>query len=98
MAYIAREIKDRIAEGDDIFIFEKLNENTVKLTPAPTTIYERGTTIDKALLQPIEDRTVWLMNRFFDPITANKFRIEFDSLDGLVVEGHWDVTNKRITG
>ena len=55
MAYTPREIKDRVAVGDDIFIVEDLGDNRIKLIPAPTHVSEPGTPINKALLQPIED-------------------------------------------
>lgn len=55
MAYTPREIKDRVAVGDDIFIVEDLGNNRIKLIPAPTQVLEPGTPVNKALLQPIED-------------------------------------------
>ncbi len=55
MAYTRREIKDRVAVGDDIFIVEDLGNNRIRLIPAPTHISEPGTPVNKALLQPIED-------------------------------------------
>jgi len=55
MAYTPREIKDRIAVGDDIFQVEDLGDNRIRLIPAPTHVSEPGTPINKALLQPIED-------------------------------------------
>jgi hypothetical protein len=55
MVYIPREIKDRIAVGDDIFIVEDLGNNRIRLIPAPTQVLEPGTPVNKALLQPIED-------------------------------------------
>ena len=55
MAYTPREIKDRVAVGDDIFIIENLGDNRIKLIPAPTHVSEPGTPVNKALLQPIED-------------------------------------------
>ena len=55
MAYTPREIKDRVAVGDDIFIVEDLGGNRIRLIPAPTHVSEAGTPVNKALLQPIED-------------------------------------------
>jgi hypothetical protein len=55
MAYTPREIKDRVAVGDDIFLVEDLGNNRIRLIPAPTHISEPGTPVNKALLQPIED-------------------------------------------
>jgi microcystin-dependent protein len=55
MAYTPREIKDRVAVGDDIFIVEDLGNNRIRLIPDPIHVSEPGTPINKALLQPIED-------------------------------------------
>ena len=55
MAYTPREIKDRVAVGDDIFQVEDLGDNRIRLIPAPTHVSEPGTPVNKALLQPIED-------------------------------------------
>jgi hypothetical protein len=55
MAYTPREIKDRVAVGDDIFIVEDLGNNRIRLIPAPTHVSEPGTPVNKALLQAIED-------------------------------------------
>ena len=55
MAYTPREIKDRVAVGDDIFIVEDLGNNRIRLIPAPTHVSEPGTPVNKELLQPIED-------------------------------------------
>jgi hypothetical protein len=55
MAYTPREIKDRVAVGDDIFLVEDLGDNRIRLIPTPTHVSEPGTPVNKALLQPIED-------------------------------------------
>lgn len=96
MAYVAREIKDRVALGDDCFYMEELEDGRILLTPAPDSITETGTDINKSLLQLIEDRVVWLMNRVFDDTTANPFNISFASLDGLTVTGVWNEAQTRI--
>ena len=96
MAYISREIKDRIAIGDDCFYMEQLGDGRVRLTPAPDTVVEQGTDINRALLQLMEDRIVWLMNSIFNNISANPFTINFNSLDGLTVEGVWNESMSRI--
>ena len=96
MAYISRDIKDRIAIGDDCFYMEQLGDGRVRLTPAPDTVVEAGTDINKALLQLMEDRIVWLMNSIFNNISANPFTMEFNSLDGLTVEGVWNESLSRI--
>ena len=52
--YIAPEIKDRVAVGDDLYtITDSIGKK--KLTPSPTEVAEPGTEINKALLQPIAD-------------------------------------------
>lgn len=96
MAYIARNIKDRIAIGDDCFYMEQLGDGRVRLIPAPDTVVETGTDINKALLQLMEDRIVWLMNSIFNNISANPFSIEFNTLDGLTIEGVWNEPLKRV--
>lgn len=96
MAYISREIKDRVAIGDDCFYMEELEDGRILLTPAPDSITETGTDINRALLQPIEDRVVWLMNRVFDDITSNPFMFAFDDLTGLTVTGVWNDSLGRI--
>jgi hypothetical protein len=55
MAFSARTVKDRVAVGDDIFTLTDLGGGKVKLTPAPTSVDEQGTPINKAYLQPIEN-------------------------------------------
>ena len=96
MAYIARDIKDRVAVGDDCFYMEQLGDGRVRLIPAPDSVSEVGTDINKALLQLMEDRIVWLMNSIFHNISANPFTIEFNTLDGLTVEGVWNESMRRI--
>lgn len=96
MAYVARDIKDRVALGDDCFYMEELEDGRIRLTPAPDSITEAGTDINKSLLQLIEDRVVLLMNRIFDDIAANPFNISFASLDGLTVTGVWNEAQTRI--
>ena len=96
MAYISRDIKDRVAVGDDCFYIEQLGDGRVRLIPAPDSVSEVGTDINKALLQLMEDRIVWLMNSIFNNISANPFTIEFNTLDGLTVEGVWNESLKRI--
>ena len=96
MAYVARTIKDRVAVGDDCFYMEQLPDGRVRLIPAPDSVAESGTPINKSLLQLIEDRVVLLMNRVLDDITANPFNYTFSSLDGLTVTGVWNSTQSRI--
>ena len=96
MAYISRDIKDRVAVGDDCFYIEQLEDGRVRLIPAPDSVSEVGTDINKALLQSMEDRIVWLMNSIFNNISANPFTMEFNSLDGLTVTGVWNESMRRI--
>lgn len=96
MAYISRDIKDRVAVGDDCFYLEQLGDGRVRLIPAPDSVSEVGTDINKDLLQSMEDRIVWLMNSIFNNISANPFTIEFNTLDGLTVTGVWNESMKRI--
>lgn len=96
MAYVSREIKDRVAIGDDCFYMEELGDGRIMLTPAPDSITETGTDINRALLQPIEDRVVWLMNRVFDDITSNPFMMAFSDLTGITVTGVWNEALGRI--
>ena len=52
--YIAPEIKDRVAVGDDLYQITD-SSGKKKLTPSPTEVSEPGTEINKALLQPMAD-------------------------------------------
>jgi len=63
MAYVARNITDRIALGDDKFTMETLPDGRIQLIPVPDEIIEQGTDVNRALLQPIENNVVWLINR-----------------------------------
>ena len=96
MAYISRDIRDRVATDDDVYILEQIQDDRYRLIPDPTLVIEPGTDINKLLLQLIEDRVVWLMNRVFDNINSNPFSITFDNLDGLSVTGIWNVSLNRI--
>lgn len=96
MVYTSREIKDRIAVGDDCFYMEQLPDGRVRLIPAPDNVVEAGTNINKALLQLIEDRVVLLMNRVLDDIVTNPFNITFSSLDGVSATGIWNTQSNRI--
>lgn len=97
MAYVSRDIKDRIAIGDDCFYIEQLSDGRVRLIPAPSGVSEAGTPVNKQLLQPIEDRVVWLMNHIFNDITSNPFSVSFETLDGVSVQsGIWNTALSRI--
>ena len=55
MAYIAPIIYDRDATGDDQYIMQDLGGGKVRLIPSPEEVREEGTSINKALMQPIVD-------------------------------------------
>lgn len=96
MAYISKDIKDRVAIDDDCYYLEELADGRVRLIPAPTKVIEVGTEINKALLQSFEDRIVWIMNSMFNDIYANPFTIKFTSLDGVTTNGVWNESLSRI--
>ena len=96
MIYTSRDIKDRIAIGDNKYYMEQLGDGRIMLTPAPDTVIESGTDVNRELLQLMEDRIVLLMNRVFSNITGNPFIMRFTSLDGLSVEGVWNESAGRI--
>ena len=96
MVYTSRDIKDRVALGDNKYYMEQLTDGRIMLTPAPDSVVEIGTDINRELLQLMEDRIVLLMNRVFTDITANPFIMTFASLTGLTVEGVWNESAGRI--
>jgi hypothetical protein len=97
MAYVSRNIRDRIAVGDDCFIIEDLPDGRKRLIPSPDSVDETGTDINKALLQPMEDNIIWLMNSVFNDITSNPFNFSFiDNLGGIETNGVWNVEKERI--
>lgn len=96
MIYTSRDIKDRIAIGDNKYYMTTLDDGRIMLTPAPDVVVENGTDINKELLQLMEDRITLLMNRVFSTITANPFIMRFNSLDELDVEGVWNEEIGRI--
>ena len=96
MAYVSREIKDRISFGDDCFRIVELDDGRIRLVPAPDSVMETGTDINKALLQLMEDRIVFLLNTLFNDITTNPFSVTFESIDGLTVTGVWNTSASRI--
>lgn len=96
MIYVSREIKDRVAIGDNKYYMTTLADGRIMLTPAPDVVVENGTDINKELLQIMEDRIVMLMNRVFNDLTANPFIMRFTSIDGYTANGVWNATSKRI--
>jgi hypothetical protein len=96
MIYTSREIKDRIALGDNKYYMEQLSDGRIMLTPAPDQVIEPGTDVNRELLQIMEDRIVLMMNTLFSGISANPFIMRFTSLDGLTVDGVWNKSAGRI--
>ena len=96
MVYASRDIKDRVALGDNKYYMTQLDDGRIMLTPAPDSVVEIGTDINRELLQLMEDRICLLMNRVFTDITANPFIMTFTSLAGLTVEGVWNESASRI--
>ena len=96
MAYTARIIKDRVAVGDDCFYMDQLPDGRVRLIPAPDSVAEPGTDINKSLLQLIEDRVVFLMNRVFDDVTGNPFNYTFNTITDVYVTGIWNSSTSRV--
>ena len=96
MVYISRDIKDRVALGDNKYYMTELEDGRIMLTPAPDSVVEVGTDINRELLQLMEDRIVLLMNRVFTDITANPFLMTFTSLEGFTVKGVWNESAGRI--
>ena len=95
MIYTSRDIKDRVALGDNKYYMTPLDDGRIMLTPAPDSVIEEGTDINKELLQLMEDRITLLMNRVFNDLTANPFLIKFVTFDGLSGNGVWNTSANR---
>ena len=50
-----KQIRDRVARGDDKFRLETLPDGRVRLIPAPDELQQDGTDVNAALMQPWED-------------------------------------------
>lgn len=96
MIYVSKDIKDRVALGDNKYIMTELDDGRVLLTPAPDKVIEEGTLINKELLQTMEDRITMLMNRLFGEIVENPFIMTLTSLDGLTTDGVWNESSSRL--
>ena len=96
MIYTSREIKDRVALGDNKYYMEQLGDGRIMLTPAPDQVIEPGTDVNKALLQDMENKITLILNTLFLGVSANPFIIRFTSLDGLTVEGVWNESASRL--
>ena len=96
MIYTSRNIRDRIAIGDNKYYMTQLDDGRIMLTPAPDAVIENGTEINKEFLQLMEDRITLLMNRVFNDVTSNPFIITFKSLDGITANGIWNESVGRI--
>ena len=90
MAYIAPEILDRVATGDDKYTVTELADGRKQLTPSPDSVSEPGTEINKALLQPMADALervdaaavpyvlYWWRRR---PMSASYYEVQSDGYD-----------------
>ena len=96
MVYTSRDIKDRVALGDNKYIMTDLGDGRIMLTPAPDSVVEIGTDINRELLQLMEDRIIMLMNRVFGDLVSNPFVVTFTSLEGLTVSGVWNESAGRL--
>lgn len=96
MVYTSRDIKDRVAIGDNKYYMTQLDDGRIMLTPAPDSVIEVGTDVNKELLQSMEDRITILMNRVFNGLTTNPFVIKFTTFDGLTGNGVWNESAKRL--
>ena len=96
MIYTSREIKDRVAIGDNKYRMRQLGDGRIELIPDPDQVIEPGTDINKALLQDMEDKITLILNTLFLGVSANPFIIRFTSLDGLTVEGVWNESASRL--
>ena len=96
MIYTSREIKDRVALGDNKYRMRQLGDGRIELIPDPDQVIEPGTDINKALLQDMEDKITLILNTLFLGVSANPFIIRFTSLDGLTVEGVWNESASRL--
>lgn len=93
----AREINDRKAVGDNKFTFT-IDSNNIELVPNPTEVSASGTSIDRELLQIIEDRAAHLMNAVFSESqnNLNALWVSFYDLDGVNVTGAYNKALNRI--
>lgn len=96
MIYVSRDIKDRVALGDNKYYMEQLDDGRIMLTPAPDMVIEPGTDINKEFLQSLEDRIVMLLNRVYGDITSNPFIVRFASLENITAKGVWNESAGRI--
>ena len=87
MAYTPREIKDRVAVGDDIFQVEGLGDNRIRLIPTPTHVSEPGTPVNKALLQPIEDE-LGRLSAIIDTLSSSGLSVITGSYEGNGTDAH----------
>lgn len=71
MSYKAVDIKDRVAVGDDCFQLIKLSDGRYRLVPAPDSITEVGTNVDRALLYPMSQELERLSEGLPDATTAD---------------------------
>lgn len=96
MVYKARDIKDRIAVGDDCYTLVPLSDGRTQIVPTPTEVIEPGTDLNKAFFQLTEDRVVMLLNSIFNDISSNPFFMAFDTMEGVEANGAWNESAARL--
>ena len=97
MIYTKRNIKDRVAVGDDCYLIEEVGDGRKRLVPTPDRVEESGTDINKAFLQLMEDRIVWLMNMISLGTAANPISADCATLDGIdYADGVWNPEAGRL--
>lgn len=82
MSYEVRDIRDRVAVGDDCFWLEKLSDGRYRLVPAPDSITEVGTSVDRALLQPMENEIARLAKSLPETSTSDSGKALVVGADG----------------
>lgn len=87
MAVKPRQIKDRVAIGDDLYFTKDNGDGRKQMIPYPDEVIEAGTKINHALLQPIEDRTAFLFNRAMNDASTNTFSLSFEDETGYTRNG-----------
>lgn len=96
MTYTARTIHDRVAEGDDCYILEKLPDGRVRLIPDPDSVTAPGTDLNRALFQPFEDFYTLMKNSLGEDFPDSPSLILFDTLEAVTTTGIWLEEAQRI--
>lgn len=93
MSYEAVDIKDRVAVGDDCFQLIKLSDGRYRLVPAPDSITEVGTNVDRALLHPMSLELARLSESVPDPTTSDTGKAIIVGADGSYTLGEAGVSD-----